>query len=303
MADKPLRKRIKNWLIFQLVRSLIKFVRILPRRVAIKSFERLGALAFLLIRKEREKTLRHLQFAFGAQQSEAEVFNLAKATFRALGRNAAEAMRLPQLRREGLDKLVRFVGREHLDKALASGRGVLCITGHLGCWELMAMFIASHYPLAVIGAAIYDPRLDEILVREREQAGYRTLSRTAGGTRQILRWLREGGVVGILIDQDTRVDGEFVDFFGQPAYTPTGPVVLAERTGVPIVPMAMHMNEDCTHTVEVRPAIELQKTGDPRADRIANVEKCSKAVEAFIREHPTQWVWMHERWKTKPLIV
>ncbi|NUO80319.1 lysophospholipid acyltransferase family protein [candidate division KSB1 bacterium] len=300
MAAKPLRKRIKNWLIFQLVRSLIKLVRVLPRRAAIKSFDRLGALAFLLIRKEREKTLRHLRLAFSAQQSEAAIYNLAKNTFRALGRNAAEALRLPQLRRDGFQQLIHFVGREHLDKALGRGRGALCITGHIGCWELMAMFIASHYPLAVVGAAIYDPRLDELLVREREQAGYRTFSRTASGTRQILRWFREGGVLGILIDQDTRVDGEFVDFFGQLAYTPAGPVVLAERTGVPIVPLAMRMNDDFTHTVEVRPEITLQKTGNARADRIANVAKCSKAVEAFIRAHPTQWVWMHERWKTKP---
>lgn len=302
MSGKPLRKRIKNWLIFQLVRALIKLVRVLPRRAAIKIFERLGALAFLLIRKEREKTLRHLRLAFGAQKGEAEILNLAQNTFRALGRNAAEALRLPQLRREGFQQLIRFVGREHLDKAFARKRGVLCITGHIGCWELMAMFIASHYPLAVVGAALYDPRLDEILVREREQAGYRTFSRTASGTRQILKWFREGGVLGILIDQDTRVDSEFVDFFGQPAYTPAGPIVLAERTGAALVPLAIHMNEDCTHTVEVRPQIELQNTGDARADRIANVEKCSNAVEAFIREHPTQWVWMHERWKTKPAI-
>jgi KDO2-lipid IV(A) lauroyltransferase len=59
------------------------------------------------------------------------------------------------------------------------------------------------------------------------------------------------------------------------------------------------MNDDCTHTVEVRPEIELQNSGDARADRLANVAKCSQAVEAFIREHPAQWVWMHERWKTK----
>lgn len=303
MSGKPLRKRIKNWLIFQLVRSLIKLVRVLPRRVAIKVFERLGALAFRLIRKEREKTLRHLRLAFGAQKSETEIFDLAQNTFRALGRNAAEALRLPQMKRDGLEQYIRFAGREHLDKALARGRGVLCITGHIGCWELMAMCIASHYPLAVVGAAIYDPRLDEILVREREQAGYRTFSRTASGTRQILRWFREGGVLGILIDQDTRVEGEFVDFFGQAAYTPSGPIVLAERTEVPIVPLAIHMNEDFTHTVEVRPEIELQKTGDARADRIANIEKCSKAVEAFIREHPEQWVWMHERWKTRPEVM
>jgi KDO2-lipid IV(A) lauroyltransferase len=63
--------------------------------------------------------------------------------------------------------------------------------------------------------------------------------------------------------------------------------------------MAIYMNGDSTHTVEVRPEIELQNTGDTRADRLANVAQCSKAVEAFIREHPAQWVWMHERWKTQ----
>lgn len=300
MSGKPLRKRIKNWLIFQLVRSLIKLVRVLPRRMAIQSFERLGALAFRLIRKEREKTLRHLRLGFGEQQSEDAIYKLGQNTFRALGRNAAEALRLPQIKRDGLNQHIRFTGREHLDRALARGRGVLCITGHIGCWELMAMFIASHYPLAVVGAAIYDPRLDEILVREREQAGYRTFSRTASGTRQILKWLRAGNVLGILIDQDTRVEGEFVDFFGQPAYTPAGPIVLAERTGAALVPLAIHMNEDFTHTVEIRSEIELQNSGDARADRHANLEKCSKAVEAFIRANPTQWVWMHERWKTRP---
>ncbi len=301
MADKPLRKRIKNWLIFQLVRSLIKLVRLLPRRVALKSFEHLGALAFLLIRKEREKTLRHLRLAFGAQRSEREICNLAKATFRALGRNAAEAVRLPQLIRGGLDQFVRFVGREHLDRAFARGRGVLCITGHLGCWELFAAYLAQHYPMAAVGATLYDRRLDEILLRAREQSGIATFPRSVGGTKSIVRWFREGGLLAILIDQDTRVGGEFVDFFGQPAYTPSGMVVLAERTGAALVPVAIYMNEDSTHTLEVRPEIILQKTGAARADRRANVWQCSQAVEAFIREHPTQWVWMHERWKTKPI--
>ncbi|MGH7493416.1 MAG: lysophospholipid acyltransferase family protein [bacterium] len=299
MSQKPLRKRIKNWLIFQLIRGLIWFVRLLPRRAALRLFENLGLLAFRLIKKEREKTLRHLHLAFGAQRSPAAVYQMARDTFRMLGRNAAEAMRLPLLAGAGLENLVRCNGREHLDRALARGKGVLCVTGHLGSWELMAKWVARHYPLAVVGATLYDPRLDEILIRTREQAGYKTFPRSVAGTKAILRWLREGGVFGFLIDQDTRVDGEFVDFFGQAAYTPAGMVVLAERTGAPLVPLAIHMNDDFTHTIEFRAEILLQNTGEARADRVANVLKCSKAVEAFIREHPTQWVWMHERWRTQ----
>ncbi len=298
MAKKPLRKRLKNWLIYQFIRGLIWMVRRLPRPLALSLFRNLGLLAFWLIRDAREKTLRHLHLAFGDQRRDEEIYQLAKQVFRQLGLNAAEAMRLPNLMAAGLQNSVRFVGKEHLDRAHRRGKGVLCVTGHIGCWELLATFVASHYPLKVVGAALYDPRLDAILIAERERAGYQSLPRDASGTRQILRWMKQGGLLGILIDQDTRVDGEFVDFFGRPAYTPAGPVVIAERTGAALVPLAIYMDDDGTHTVEVRPEIVLQNTGEVRADRLANVAQCSKAVEAFIREHPTQWVWMHERWKT-----
>jgi KDO2-lipid IV(A) lauroyltransferase len=298
MSNKPLRKRLKNWLIYQFIRGLIWTVRRLPRAMALWLFRNLGMLAFWLIRDAREKTLRHLRMAFGDQRRDEEIRQLARQVFRQLGLNAAEAMRMPNLLNAGLHKHIRFIGKEHLDRTYQRGKGVICLTGHIGCWELFGAFIASHYPLKVVGAALYDPRLDAILLTQREQAGYQSLPRDASGTRQILRWLKQGGLLGILIDQDTRVDGEFVDFFGRPAYTPAGPVVIAERTGAALVPMAIYMNGDGTHTVEVRPEIELQNTGDARADRLANVTKCSKTVEAFIREHPAQWVWMHERWKT-----
>jgi KDO2-lipid IV(A) lauroyltransferase len=256
-------------------------------------------LDFLLLRDAREKTIRHLRIAFGDCRRDEEIRQLAKKVFIQLGCNAAEAMRIPQLIQAGLQNYIRFIGKEHLDCAYARGKGVLCLTGHIGCWELFGAFIASQYPLKVVGAALYDPRLDAILIAERGKAGYSSLPRDASGTRQIIRWMKQGGLLGILIDQDTRVDGEFIDFFGQPAYTPAGPVVIAERTGAALVPLAIYMNEDGTHTVEARAEVQLQNTGNDRQDRIANVEKCSKAVEAFIREHPAQWVWMHERWKTK----
>ena len=75
---------------------------------------------------------------------------------------------------------------------------------------------------------------------------------------------------------------------------------LALKTGCALVPMAIHIEEDHTHVLTVKPEIEFERTGDIEKDRLVNTEKCSKAIEAFIREQPTQWVWMHERWKTRP---
>ena len=301
MWSKPLAKRLKNWLIYHVIRSVIWMVRRLPRYVVLRLFELLGSATFWLAPGERAKILRHLEIAFGPQLNRDQIRTLGKQSMKALGRNVADALRLPCLVRDGLEQHVHFVGREHLDRAVARGKGVLCVTGHMGCWELLATFVASHYPLAVVGADIYDPRLNEILLVERQSSGYESFPRTAAGTRRILRWLKSGGVLGILIDQDTRVDGEFVDFFGKAAHTPSGPVILAERTGAALVPIAIRMNADRSHTVEARREIELQRTGEPQADRLANVAKCSKAVEGFIRRTPEQWVWMHERWKTRPV--
>jgi KDO2-lipid IV(A) lauroyltransferase len=194
MSNKPLRKRLKNWLIYQFIRGLIWIVRHMPRSFALWFFRQLGVWAFYLIRDAREKTIRHLRLAFGDQRRDEEIRRLAKQVFRQLGLNAAEAMRMPNLIKAGLHKHIRFVGKENLDLAYRRGKGVVCLTGHIGCWELFGAFIASHYPLKVVGAALYDPRLDAIFWRA-DRAGYSSLPRDASGTRQILRWLKQGGLL------------------------------------------------------------------------------------------------------------
>ncbi|MBI4553118.1 MAG: lysophospholipid acyltransferase family protein, partial [Candidatus Latescibacteria bacterium] len=119
-------------------------------------------------------------------------------------------------------------------------------------------------------------------------------------TPAVLRALRRGDVVGLLIDQDTRVQGTFVDFFGQPAYTPVGPAVIALRTDAPVVPMAIHRQPDDTHLITVLPPIEPVRSGRWDEDMHEATRRYTGAIERLIRQAPTQWVWMHERWKTKP---
>ncbi len=102
MSNKPLRKRLKNWLIFQFIRGLIWIVRRIPRPLALWLFRNLGLLAFRLLRDAREKTIRHLRVAFGEQRRDEEIHLLARQVFRQLGLNAAEAMRIPNLIAAGL---------------------------------------------------------------------------------------------------------------------------------------------------------------------------------------------------------
>jgi KDO2-lipid IV(A) lauroyltransferase len=146
---------------------------------------------------------------------------------------------------------------------------------------------------------LYDPRLDELLVALRESKGIRSLERDRSG-REALRVLRRGECLGVLIDQDTSVGGDFVPFFGQPAHTPTGPLALAAKTGASVLPMAIHREPDSTYVITVNPPLDLTRTADRKEDLRTNTARVTAILEHFIRTHPTQWVWFHDRWRTKP---
>ena len=287
-------------MIYWVVLCLILFVRLISRPTAFLFFEYLGILVFHLARSEREKTIRHLTIAFGSEKNEEEIHNMARQVFTNLGKNGVEALRMSLVKRENLDRLVRVEGIEHLAKAQKKGKGTIFLTGHLGCWEFLTKLLPMYgFPLYPIGKPIYDPRLDRLVVKNREVSGSVNIAR-GNSTRKIIKALKENAVLGILIDQDTSVEGVFVDFFGKKAYTPIGAVALAYKTGAAIVPGVIQMLPDNTHRVLFREAIEIERTSDKKQDMINNTQKLSDFLEDMIRLEPTQWVWMHERWKTRP---
>lgn len=261
--------------------------------------EGLGWAAYRLVLGERRKVRAGLMLAFGGTWDERTIERLTVRVFLDLGKNAMDAIWLGRRGREEIFRAVRAEGLEYIDRALARGKGVIGLMGHIGSWELLgAYLVAAGYPLSAVGRSLHDPRLDRLLVDARRRSGIRNIAR-GRQTREVLRSLRENRIVAMLIDQDTRVKGVFVDVFGKPAYTPMGPVILAMRTGATVVPMAIHRELDDTHHVVVRPEIDMVRTGDMERDVQVNTQRCSRTLEAFIREHPSQWVWMHERWKTR----
>jgi len=189
---------------------------------------------------------------------------------------------------------------QNFEDAFHRGKGVIMLTGHFGNWELLGAWLTSkNYPLRVIGKPTTNPKLDKLIVKTRNQSGYINIARGTE-TREIIRTLKEGSPLGVLMDQDTRVKGVFVDFFGKKANTPVGPILLSKRYDAPIIPAFMYIKEDLTYHIKCFDPIELTDTGNTEEDIIINTQKCSDIYEEIIRAHPEQWVWMHKRWRRQP---
>jgi KDO2-lipid IV(A) lauroyltransferase len=155
------------------------------------------------------------------------------------------------------------------------------------------------FPMTVIGTALKDERINEIVVNFRAAHGSEPVER-GKETFKLIKTLKSGGGVAMLIDQDTRVKSRFVNFFGMPASTPAGAALMALKTGAAVVPVVIHLGDDFLQHVEVLPEVEVIRTGDEEEDLIVNTQRFTDILEAHIRKYPSQWVWMHERWKTKP---
>lgn len=299
---RVLPKRHRRNLAWAGISLLVGLARVLPRRFALALFGGAGRLFFRLglDRTGRDRTLRNLAAVFGGTMSEAERRRLGENVYATLARSAADVVRMPRMSGGEMDTLVDARGFDTIRAAYEKGRGVICVTGHIGNWELMGAYcVHMGYPVSVLARTLYDRRLDSLLVGIRESAGIENIPRDAS-PRRFVSALRRGRILGILMDQDTKVSGVFADFLGRPAYTPLGPASLALATGAPVVPMAAFWSEGGRYIVEVRDAIEVERTGDRDADLMLITERLNSELGSFILSHPEQWVWMHDRWKRQP---
>ena len=270
----------------------------LPRKIALCIGVYLATTVFLLSRRQKDKACKHLKQSLGIEQPVAE--QLVRCAFQNIGKNLMEFMQLPRMSPETIHQLVTFEGREHIDRALVQGRGAIILTAHFGNWELLgARILASGYTIRGITRQLRSKRLDAIVSSHREKVGWQGIDRD-GSVREVLRCLKRNELVAILADVDTRTRGIFVDFFGSPAYTPYGPVAFALKTGAAILPTFIVRQPDDSHRAVVEAPLPLRQTGDREQDLLVNTQCFTKVIESYIRRYPEQWIWMHERWKTKP---
>lgn len=243
----------------------------------------------------------NLQLAF-PDMSVSERKGIARGMIRQIGWMAGEFSQFPKYTATNISQIVTIDGAKNFDCAQRRGKGVLFLTGHMSAWELAPFAHALYgHPLHFLVRPVANPRVDALINRYRCLSGNQPIEKNRSA-RAILKVLSEGGTVGILADTNTSLDeGVFVDFFGRPACTTSGIARIALRTDAAVVPgfLAWDSNEKKYHLQFAR-ALDLVRTGDEDADVRENTARFMAVIEAYVREHPNQWLWVHKRWKTRP---
>jgi Kdo2-lipid IVA lauroyltransferase/acyltransferase len=292
-----LRKSLSRISLLWSIRLIWFISRLLPYGFGVQAGAALGFMGYYILPRERKRALTHLTSVF-TDQGDAWIRRTARRSFMHLGKSMLEIMLMTP---ERLATIADFPGQDNLRTALAAGKGVVYVTGHIGNWELCGGVIAQHFPLSVVAAPIEPAPLNDMLVRLREQTGMKIILRgKPGASRQLIRIFKENRILGLLIDQDTDVEGAFVDFLGRPAWTPTAAASMAIKFGAPVVFGYTRRGRDNRHTVIVEGPLELVRTGDMEQDIIANTALFNRKIAECIMGEPEQWVWMHRRWRKQP---
>lgn len=282
--------------------GLVRLFGFIVRFLSIRGIQRfgnvLGSVFYYLVPIRKSVARDHIRWAF-PEYSEKDVERLLKASYASVSKTILEILKLPLLDKESLRAMVRIEGRQHLDKALEEGKGLIVVTYHFGNWELMGTAtVLCGYPLDVIYQRQANPLSDEYINKTRRLMGMRIIERGEAVSRSI-RALRDNRLVAFLSDQDAHEEGVFAPLFGRPASTPRGPAVLSLRLGIPVVTTVSMRDADGTHRVIIRP-LEIERSGSMEEDVYAIASEFNSRLEQHIRECPSQWLWFHRRWKTRP---
>ncbi len=292
-----LLKRMRRTLYPLAIGPLEAFAKSLPEDHREFWAKHLGAMAYWTLAAARKRAHHHLQQAYGSSLTSQEVQAIARRCFQNLILNFLECAHFEKGK---LLAKMEVEGWEHVENALRGGKGAILVGGHLGNWEMAAVSFAMRgYPIQVVARRIYIEALDRKLTEMRGRLGVRTLYRE-GSMRSMIRCLQNNQLLAILPDQDVkRVQGIFVDFFGRPAYTPVGPALLAIGSGSPLI-VVRNIRRNGSPLLTIDPPVYAHR-GAPRDEEVRRlVTHYTRRLEDFIREYPTQWVWTHRRWRTRP---
>lgn len=295
-----LKSKIMDILLYPTVIIVGFFIRILPVGVSLWIARRIGFLAYIFYSKRRNIGYANIKAAFCERLKPHEIKKITRTTFQHFAQVLFELFRFPMIDKKYTDRYIAFEGLEYISDALKKKRGAIIITAHFGNWELSGVAGAiKGYPQVVLARQQNYPRLNGLLNSYRELHGSRVVEKGMA-TREIISSLKNNEVVAILSDQDGGPNGYLVNFFGRLASTPGGAAVFTLKFGSLFLPSFCARQKGPFYHMSVDEPITLEKSGNQDADIQKYMQKFTNVLESYIIKYPTQWLWLHKRWKTTP---
>jgi KDO2-lipid IV(A) lauroyltransferase len=262
----------------------------------------IASLGYKFAKKQRIIAQESLKLAFGSQKDRQEIDKIVRDCFLGIAKSGLELvyfMNKPNL----LAGYVEITGKDKLDKALSKGNGVILVSAHFGNFPLLlGRLSVEGYKTAGIMRPMRNLRVEKLFMEKRISYGVKTIHSYPRNVcvSSSLRSLRDNEILFIPLDQNFGTSGVFVNFFGRKAATATGPVILASRTGSPILPCFIIRQEDNSHKIIFEDPIVIEENKVDKEAIIKYVQRITDIIESYIRKYPAEWGWIHRRWKSRP---
>ncbi len=298
MVKKNYQRRLEKTVIWLIVSILRFLVSLIPRPILLRLGAGIGMIFHFFSRKRAERAAVLCSRFLTVSRSEARHY--IRLSYCNLGRSIMELLRFHHDSSADLEQLVEVTGLAYLEQALARGKGVVLVSGHIGNWELAGAWLGKRgYPIKVIGAPQEDPRLTNLLSQLREKFGVQTIWKDSN-LRKALECLKNRQILGIMLDQDGGEKGCLVPFLGLPARTSAGPVRLAQKTGSWIIPFFVVRDRYIPnrHRLEFFPGFSVEEEGEK--SMLKALHHCNNLLSSWIKQFPDQWMyegWLYERWE------
>ena len=290
-----------TWFAFALGRVAVKIV---PQCFLLALFERVADLGFYFFCSFRKRSVNNLTLALGERLEPAEIPAIVQRSLRNFFRDFVEIGFTLGASREEIRRGIPLRGREHLEAALARGKGVIALSAHLGNFFLVGTRLAVEgFPAHVLVNQPRDGQIGKLMDRYRLRIGQKTIHARPRwqASQELLQVLRRNQLAIVIADEYRSGSGIHVPFFGRTVLARRGPATLALRTGAAVVPTYIIRDAGGELTLVIEPEIALLRSGRTKAEVKENTLRITQWLERVVRSYPDQWNWMNIRWQQSAL--
>ena len=254
----------------------------------------LGELTWLIVPKKRKAmAVRNIKRCLNYSQDEA--YTVAKKSWTRFGTMIMEVLRF-KIICPNIEKYVTIIGEENIQKAIACGKGGVIATAHSGNWEIIGAALTNK-GMKIAGVAQHQRNEDvnKFINYCRSFTNMHITDKL--DIKEMMKMLSQKYFIGLIMDQDGGSTGILMPFFGHEASCVQGPAVMSRFKSAPILPVFITEDRPGHHILVVEEPVFTEHTKDKPADIYDMMYSLSQRLEKHIRQYPSEWFWLHDRWK------